>query len=413
MPTGTASSLSTYRPSPGRAARAVPVVVAAALMAAAGTAYGQASPSGGGTAYVAKPVVNTVKCTAKCLSGGRVEAGGKLRLTGSKLKGVTQIAFLGGSGTRDDVAVDVNPTSDRKLAVTVPFGAQSGRLQAWAGRRVKSRVTAPVKITVPPPPEPSAEPQPLPGNPQVETATNRSTFFLGARGGVSFVYRVKGEAPTNVQVALVRVNDGTLVQSWTPPPAPPGEIQKVSWQGAGTGGVAPEGRYAFRISTEGGDGVRAAEANGGDPNRDSFDFHGHIFPVRGTHNFGGAGAQFGAGRAGHSHQGQDVMARCGTRMVAARSGVVKAKQYQAAAGHYLVIDGDLTGVDYFYAHLASASPLAKGDRVYTGQQIGVVGESGNAQGCHLHYEMWGAPGWYSGGRPFDPLPDLKAWDAVS
>ena len=89
------------------------------------------------------------------------------------------------------------------------------------------------------------------------------------------------------------------------------------------------------------------------------------------------------------------------------------KAYHRAAGNYLVIDGAGTSVDYVYMHLAEPTPFASGDRVYTGQQIGAVGETGNARGCHLHYEMWGAPGWYDGGRPFDPLPPLLAWDRWS
>jgi murein DD-endopeptidase MepM/ murein hydrolase activator NlpD len=135
--------------------------------------------------------------------------------------------------------------------------------------------------------------------------------------------------------------------------------------------------------------------------------------VRGRHDFGGAGAQFGAGRSGRRHQGHDVFARCGTRMVAARGGKVKAKGYQSAAGHYLVITGSRSGLDYFYAHLAEASPFDRGDRVLTGQRIGSVGETGNARGCHLHFELWARPGWYSGGSPFDPLPALREWDSYS
>src|SRR3546814_1609940 len=42
-----------------------------------------------------------------------------------------------------------------------------------------------------------------------------------------------------------------------------------------------------------------------------------------SHDYGGAGARFGAGRSGHSHQGQDVFARCGTKLVAARAGRVQ------------------------------------------------------------------------------------------
>ena len=78
-----------------------------------------------------------------------------------------------------------------------------------------------------------------------------------------------------------------------------------------------------------------------------------------------------------------------------------------------MIDGDGTDVDYVYMHLDQPSPFSPGDRVYTGQTIGAVGDSGNAQGCHLHFEMWSGPGWYDGGKPFDPLPALQAWDSWS
>src|SRR5688500_5049595 len=40
-----------------------------------------------------------------------------------------------------------------------------------------------------------------------------------------------------------------------------------------------------------------------------------VFPVQGTHNYGGAGSGFGAGRGGRAHQGQDVFAACGTPLV--------------------------------------------------------------------------------------------------
>jgi hypothetical protein len=117
--------------------------------------------------------------------------------------------------------------------------------------------------------------------------------------------------------------------------------------------------------------------------------------------------------AGHSHQGHDVFAKCGTPLVAARGGKVQFKESHPAGGHYIVIDGDGTGTDYAYMHLVEPSPFRVGDRVRTGQRIGSVGDSGNAQGCHLHFELWSAPGWYQGGRPIDPLRALKAWDSWS
>ena len=56
--------------------------------------------------------------------------------------------------------------------------------------------------------------------------------------------------------------------------------------------------------------------------------------------------------------------------------------------------------------------VKKGDRVRTGQPIGYVGSTGAASACHLHFEIWAAPGWYSGGRPTDPLPTLRSWAAA-
>lgn len=92
---------------------------------------------------------------------------------------------------------------------------------------------------------------------------------------------------------------------------------------------------------------------------------------------------------------------------------MKFNQYQSSAGYYLVIDGADTDTDYVYMHLSARSPLQAGERVYTGQQIGVVGDTGNATACLLHFEEWTAPGWYDGGQPFDPLADLLAWDRYS
>ena len=142
----------------------------------------------------------------------------------------------------------------------------------------------------------------------------------------------------------------------------------------------------------------------------AFNFLGYRFPVAGAHDYGEFAASFGGGRG---HQGHDVFAECGTPLVAARGGVVSFKQYHARAGYYIVIDGDRTGTDFVYMHMREAALVDKGERVKTGQLIGFVGDSGRASGCHLHFEEWTSPGWYEGGKAFDPLPDLRAWDAQS
>ena len=64
-------------------------------------------------------------------------------------------------------------------------------------------------------------------------------------------------------------------------------------------------------------------------------------------------------------------------------------------------------------HLRAPALVDAGDRVRTGQLLGYVGRTGDATACHLHFEMWTAPGWYDGGHAFDPLPSLMAWDKTS
>ena len=118
----------------------------------------------------------------------------------------------------------------------------------------------------------------------------------------------------------------------------------------------------------------------------------HVFPVPGRHTYGDG---YGAGR---NHEGQDIFARCGKRIRAARGGRVKYRARQSAAGHYIVIDGRATTRDYAYLHLKRRSPLRVGDKVTIGQVIGKVGDTGNASGCHLHFELWSAPGYYEGGQ---------------
>ena len=400
--------------------RSIGYAAGAALLAtlpAAATAPGaETSASGGGRAYVGKPEIRTVACASGCVRKTRVRNGGTVRLRGKKLSYASKVVFLGGRGRGDDVAVRVDPSSDRALRVKVPFNARSGPLTAVASARVRSKPTKPVVIVPPPPPEPTGELSPAsgpadPGAPRIETAVNRGTFFFDGGGGVVFTYRFDTAGAAAVE--LVRLTDGAAVQSWANASVPAGEVQAIRWDGRSGGVAQPDARYGFRLVATGADGTTSRSVADGEAARDTFDLRSNIFPVRATHDFGGAGAEFGAGRSGHSHQGHDVFARCGARLVAARGGVIKAKKVHSAAGHYVVIDGEATDTDYFYAHLEQATPFSVGDRVHTGQQIGTVGQSGNARGCHLHFELWSGPGWYSGGAPFDPLPHLTAWDAYS
>jgi murein DD-endopeptidase MepM/ murein hydrolase activator NlpD len=217
-------------------------------------------------------------------------------------------------------------------------------------------------------------------------------------------------------VQVIRVADGAVVAEFDQGPVAAGEQRIVSWDGTAGGVEQAEGRYKFAVVAQSASGTiaRSAQAAPTPPAApappDSFVLLGHMFPVRGRHDYGGPVAAFGGAR---NHQGQDVFARCGTRLVAARGGVVKLKRYHARAGHYLVIDTEQSDIDQVYMHLREAALVEQRDRVRTGQLLGYVGDTGDADGCHLHFEEWTAPGWYSGGSVFDPLPDLQAWDKLS
>ncbi len=78
------------------------------------------------------------------------------------------------------------------------------------------------------------------------------------------------------------------------------------------------------------------------------------------------------------------------------------RAYEGDAGNYIVIDGNGTAYDFMYAHLAEPSPLHTGDSVRTGQPIGIVGDTGDATACHLHFEIWGAARLVRGRQPLRP-----------
>jgi murein DD-endopeptidase MepM/ murein hydrolase activator NlpD len=368
--------------------------------------------------YVATPKVSKVSCVRRCASKARAQGGSTVKLIGSGLSSVAKVIFNGSYGRSDDQPVAVRSRSDTALSVRVPVGAVSGPVTVVTADKASSKPTSPIPILPPPPPAPNAVLSPVPGlssdpSVSIETGTSRTRAYVGARRAVTFSYRVTGALATPPTVELVRASDGETVKTWAPEAVPSGEIQDVTWDGRLGRSSAKPGRYSFRLTAATSAGAEVKTAQAGDGERDAFDLYDNMFPVRGTHDYGGANAHFGAGRAGHRHQGQDVFAKCGTPLVAARGGTIRFKQYHAAAGNYLVIDGAGTDVDYAYMHLAEPSPFRVGDRVYTGQRIGAVGDTGNASGCHLHFELWSAPGWYDGGKPFDPLPSLQAWDGWS
>ena len=107
---------------------------------------------------------------------------------------------------------------------------------------------------------------------------------------------------------------------------------------------------------------------------------------------------FGAPRGRSHHQGIDLAAPAGTKVVATAEGRVSFAGRSGDFGRMVVIDhGD--GWQTAYAHLKRIK-VGKGDRVKRGTVVGTVGKSGNATGNHLHYEV------RRNGTPVDPRPYL-------
>jgi murein DD-endopeptidase MepM/ murein hydrolase activator NlpD len=244
------------------------------------------------------------------------------------------------------------------------------------------------------------------GGPRVYTATNSSKLFYDHSRRLQFSYRVAHPQPVTAKVTVVKPGSGEVLKRWVET-VRNDDVQTVSWNGTVGGNLQKERNYAFRVVARDAGGAETYSASSRDTERDSFKLWHQRFPVRGKHQYGDG---FGAGRG---HQGTDVFANCGNRLEAARGGRVQYAGYHSSAGNYLVIDLKGSRKDFAYMHLLRRPRVQDGDRVKTGQLIGKVGESGNASGCHLHFEIWSKPGWYEGGSATDSEDDLRRWDRYS
>jgi hypothetical protein len=144
-----------------------------------------------------------------------------------------------------------------------------------------------------------------------------------------------------------------------------------------------------------------------------------LFPVAGATTYQD---DFGQPRAGGPHQGNDLLATKKTPVIAVESGTVKFWTTSASAGCMLYLYGD-SGTMYEYIHLnndltmkndnkgscvpgiAYARGLKDGAKVTAGQQIGYVGDSGDANGIHPHLHFEVHP---NGGAAVDPYPYLQS-----
>jgi murein DD-endopeptidase MepM/ murein hydrolase activator NlpD len=114
------------------------------------------------------------------------------------------------------------------------------------------------------------------------------------------------------------------------------------------------------------------------------------FPVSG-HDTGAIRSGFGAPReAGRrSHHGVDIFAPRGTPVLAAADGEVSRVRNRGLGGKYIWMRDPMRGLSFYYAHLDDQL-VRRGQRVRSGDTIGLVGNSGNARSTppHLHFGVY-------------------------
>jgi murein DD-endopeptidase MepM/ murein hydrolase activator NlpD len=272
---------------------------------------------------------------------------------------------------------------------------------------------APAQTPQPAPkPTPKRTPSSVAARPQLQ-AFSISPTVLTPGQSPTVDFQVKGRAPT------IRLR---LVVSWPGTTNPERQIdlgrraanapQSVELTALADPAL-PEGQMSVRIA--GRDSAGRILRPGAHLSRvTQLQVRAHVFPLRGVFSYGGPDARYGAQRNGHTHQGQDLLADEGTPVVAPRSGTIEYVGNQpGGAGLYVVLDGDAEDLDYAFMHLQEGSiTVVTGEHVDQGQRLGSVGHTGDAEGNHLHFEVWQGP-WYNGGHTVDPLPYLQQWQQWS
>ncbi|GEM_PF-1684845 len=93
----------------------------------------------------------------------------------------------------------------------------------------------------------------------------------------------------------------------------------------------------------------------------------------------------------HPHNAVDIANACGTDITASAEGLVNETSlgsWDSGYGNYILISHP-NGTKTRYAHLQSIS-VSVGKFVKKGELIGKMGQTGNATGCHVHFEIIGA-----------------------
>ena len=99
------------------------------------------------------------------------------------------------------------------------------------------------------------------------------------------------------------------------------------------------------------------------------------------------------------HNGIDILAPIGTKILALADGVIKEAKYDQEYGNYIIIKND-EEYETLYAHLDKIN-VKEGETILQGKEIGTVGSTGNSTAPHLHLEL------HYKGEPVNPLDYIE------
>lgn len=129
------------------------------------------------------------------------------------------------------------------------------------------------------------------------------------------------------------------------------------------------------------------------------------FPVS-----GGGSAKIGSfwgdsrDHGARSHEGVDIFGKFRTPVVAAADGFVTRAGENDLGGKVVFLRPEQKDYTLYYAHL-DEQLVSAGQRVFTGDTLGLMGNTGNARNTptHLHF------GIYTSGGAVDPLPFIRSF----
>jgi murein DD-endopeptidase MepM/ murein hydrolase activator NlpD len=136
---------------------------------------------------------------------------------------------------------------------------------------------------------------------------------------------------------------------------------------------------------------------------------GPYHPLDAEPDYGDVEAAFGNAR-GRPHEGQDIFAPTGTRIVAPTDGIVVDGGSDSGRGNWLSIYNPKADQSYSFFHMNAPAIVAKGEKVDAGTKVGEVGCTGSCYGEHLPFEVREGRGPY--GTAIDPMPYLSKWPRI-